>query len=227
MFKQNMGTLYIVATPIGNLKDITFRALETLRDADLILAEDTRVTKKLLNHYGVSVPVRRYDEHVGPGVYDEAADFLEKGKSIALVTDAGTPGISDPGPRLIEFLKSRIPNVKIVPVPGPSALSTALSASGINADRFTFLGYPPHKKGRQKFFGEMMNIKIRPIVLYESPHRVSKTFESLSEIFGGDREIVVARELTKIYEEVWRGKAGEAKSHFTGEKARGEFVIIV
>ncbi|OGG39189.1 16S rRNA (cytidine(1402)-2'-O)-methyltransferase [Candidatus Jorgensenbacteria bacterium GWA1_49_17] len=222
-----MGTLYIVATPIGNLKDISFRALETLRDVDLILAEDTRMTKKLLHHYGVSVPIRRCDEHAGPRVYDDAADFLEKGKSIALVSDAGTPGISDPGARLIEFLRSRIPEMKIVPIPGSSALVAALSASGLNADRFTFLGYPPHKKGRQKFFGEMIGVKVRPMVLYESPHRLQKTLESLSEVFGGDREIVVARELTKIYEEIWKGKVEEARNHFTGEKGRGEFVLII
>jgi 16S rRNA (cytidine1402-2'-O)-methyltransferase len=222
-----MGTFYVVATPIGNLGDITFRALEVLRDADLILAEDTRVTKKLLNHYGVRTPVKRYDEHVGPRVYDNAAEFLESGKSIALVSDAGTPGVSDPGSRLIEFLRSRIPDVKIVPVPGPTALIAALSVSGFSADRFTFLGYPPHKKGREKFFGGMTSVKIRPIVLYESPHRLQKTFESLSEVFGEDGEIVVFRELTKIYEEIWKGKAREAKSHFTGEKTRGEFVIII
>ncbi|MBI4034049.1 MAG: 16S rRNA (cytidine(1402)-2'-O)-methyltransferase [Candidatus Brennerbacteria bacterium] len=219
--------LYIVATPIGNLKDITFRAIETLRDVDLILAEDTRVTKKLLFHYGLRKPIKRYDEYAGPKVYDEAAELLEKGKSIALVTDAGTPGISDPGPRLIEFLRSRIPDIKIVPVPGPSALVAALSAAGVRAGQFTFLGYPPHKKGRQKFFGEMMGIKVRPIVLYESPHRVSKTFESLGEIFGGEREIVVARELTKIHEEVWKGSLKDALGRFTGERKRGEFVLIV
>ncbi len=222
-----MGILYVVATPIGNLKDITFRALETLRDADLISAEDTRVTKKLLNHYGIRTRVLRYDEHVGPKVYDEVAEVLAAGKSVALVSDAGTPGISDPGPRLIEFLKSRLPDLKIVPIPGAAALVTALSASGLNADEFTFLGYPPHKKGRQKFFGEMLGIKVRPLVLYESPHRLQKTLESLAEIFGKDREIVVARELTKIYEEVWKGSVEEAKEHFTGERKRGEFVLII
>lgn len=222
-----MGTLYIVATPIGNLKDISFRALEALRDADLILAEDTRVTKKLLYHNGISTRVLRYDEHVGPKIYDEVAELLEKGKSAALVSDAGTPGISDPGPRLIEFLKSRIPDLKIVPVPGASAIIAALSASGLNADQFVFLGYPPHKKGRQKFFGEMLGVKIRPLVLYESPHRLQKTFEALSELFGKEKEIVVARELTKIYEEIWKGSVAEAKEYFTGERARGEFVIII
>ncbi len=224
---NKMGILYIVATPVGNLGDVTFRAIETLRDSDLILAEDTRVTKKLLSHYGVKTPVKRYDEHVGPKVYDDIAEFLESGKSIALVSDAGTPGISDPGPRLIEFLRTRIPEVKVVSVPGPAALIAALSVSGFNADQFTFLGYPPHKKGRQKFFRRMIDIKIRPMVFYESPHRILKTFDNLIEVFGEDKEIVVARELTKIYEEVWRGRAGEAKNYFTGEKTRGEFVLII
>lgn len=222
-----MGTLYIVATPIGNLKDITFRALEILRDADLILAEDTRVTKKLLNHYGIRTPLRRYDEHVGPQVYDETAAILQTGESIALVTDAGTPGISDPGSRLIDFIRSRIPDIKIVPVPGPSALTAALSVAGVNADQFTFLGYPPHKKGRQTFFRELKNISIRPIVLYESPHRIHKTLNSLSLVFGSDYEIMVGRELTKIYEEVWKGNLKDALNHFAGEQNRGEFVIII
>lgn len=222
-----MGILYIVATPIGNLKDITFRALETLRDADLILAEDTRVAKKLLNHYGIKTLVRRYDEHVGPKTYDDVAEALETGKSVALVSDAGTPGISDPGPRLVEFLKSRIPDLKIIPVPGSSAVTAALSASGVSADRFVFFGYPPHKKGRQKFFGELRELKVRPVVIYESPHRIQKAFGNLAEVFGEEKEIVVARELTKIFEEIWRGSVVEAKEYFTGEKVRGEFVIII
>jgi len=222
-----MGILYIVATPIGNLKDITFRALETLRDADFVLAEDTRVTKKLLNHYGVKTNVLRYDEHVGPKVYDKIAEILESGNSVALVTDAGSPGVSDPGPRLIEFLRSRNSDLKVVPIPGPSALVAALSVSGFSADRFTFLGYPPHKKGRQKFFGEMAEVKVRPAVIFESPHRVQKAFDNLAGVFGEAKEIAVGRELTKIYEEIWRGSVGEAKNHFTGEKSRGEFVIII
>lgn len=222
-----MGTLFIVATPIGNLKDITFRAIETLRDVDLILAEDTRVTKKLLNHYGVKTRVWRYDEHVGSKIYDDVAELLERGKSVALVSDAGTPGISDPGPRLIEFLRSRIPSMKIVSVPGPSALVAALSIAGLNADQFTFLGYPPHKKGREKFFRSLEGVKIKPLVLYESPHRVIKTFWSLAAVFGEDYEIIVGREITKIHEEIWRGKAKEAADYFAGEKKRGEFVIII
>lgn len=222
-----MGVLYVVATPIGNLKDVSFRAVETLRDADLILAEDTRVTKKLLNHYGLRKAIKRYDEHVGPKVYDEVAELLGKGKSIALVSDAGTPGVADPGPRLIEFLKSRIPDLKVVPVPGPSAFIAALSAAGVSGSQFTFLGYPPHKKGRQKFFSEMASVKVRPIGLYEAPHRLEKTLESLSEIFGKEKVIIVARELTKIHEEIWKGRIEEAKRYFAGERSRGEFVIII
>lgn len=221
------GTFYVVATPIGNLKDITFRAIEILRDADLILAEDTRVTKKLLNHYGIHTPVKRYDEHVGPKIYDEAAEALQNGKSIALVSDAGTPGISDPGARLIEFLRSRLPDLKVIPIPGPAALIAALSVSGVSADEFTFLGYPPHKKGRQTFFGKLKNIEVRPLVLYESPHRLQKTFAALLENFGPEKEIIVAKELTKIHEEIWRGAIALAKSHFALERGQGEFVLII
>ncbi len=222
-----MGILYVVATPIGNLNDITFRALETLRNADLILAEDTRVTKKLLNHYGLHKTIERYDEHVGPKVYDKVIELLGQGKTIALVSDAGTPAISDPGARLVSYVRSQLLDVKIVPVPGAAALMVALSASGFDANHFTFLGYPPSKKGRQKFFAELINIKIRPLVLYESPHRLQKTFESLSGIFGGEQEIVIARELTKIHEEIWKGSIEDAKRYFIKEKSRGEFVLII
>ena len=222
-----MGILYIIATPIGNLKDITLRALEALKEVDLILAEDTRVTRKLLNHYSIRKPLKRYDEHVGRGVYDKIQDRLRKGERIALVSDAGTPGISDPGSRLVKFIQEELPDAKIIPVPGPSALIAALSASGVNADKFTFLGYPSHKKGRQTFFRKLKTIEIRPVVFYESPHRIEKALISLSEIFGEEHEIVVARELTKIHEEIFKGSVLEAQSHFQREKKRGEFVVII
>lgn len=219
--------LYIVATPIGNLKDITLRALEILKSADVILAEDTRVTKKLLAHYDIKKPVKRYDEHVGGAIYVEAKERLKRGESIALVTDAGTPGISDPGSRLVDFIRKEIPEVKVVPIPGSSALVAALSASGVNADQFTFLGYPPHKKGRRTFFGNLKNIETRPIVLYESPHRIEKTLAALGETFGTEQTIVVGRELTKVYEEIWRGDIKSAREHFTGDRKKGEFVLII
>ena len=222
-----MGTLYIVATPIGNLKDITLRALEILKEADLILAEDTRVTKKLLSHYEINKPLKRYDENVGQAIYSEAKERLQKGQNIALATDAGTPAISDPGSKLVAFLRKELPDVKIVSIPGPSALVAALSVSGINSDKFTFLGYPPHKKGRQKFFEKLKDTEIQPIVLYESPHRIVKTLDNLAEVFGQDYEIVVCRELTKVHEEIFTGTIKSALIHFKGERQRGEFVLII
>ncbi|MGC9603280.1 MAG: 16S rRNA (cytidine(1402)-2'-O)-methyltransferase [Minisyncoccia bacterium] len=221
-----MGNLYIVATPIGNLKDISLRALEILKSVDLILAEDTRVVNKLLAHYEIRKPVWRYDEYAKDASYAKIKNLLLRSSNIALVTDAGTPAIADPGSKLITFIQKELPEAKIIPIPGASALTTALSAAGVNADQFTFLGYPPHKKGRQTFFRELKEINIRPIVFYESPHRVEKTFRSLEENFG-DAEIIVARELTKIHEEIWHGTAKAASAHFQGEKKKGEFVIII
>ena len=222
-----MGILYIVGTPIGNLKDITLRALEILKEVDLILAEDTRVTKKLLAHFGIKKPVERYDEYAKEKVYAAVADLLKRGQNIALVTDAGTPAISDPGSKLVNFIQNELPEVKIIPIPGSSALTTALSVSGLNADKFTFLGYPPHKKGRQTFFKKLKDVEIKPIVIYESPHRLQKTLTGLAEILGENYEIVVAKELTKIHEEIWHGSIVEAKKYFEGQKGKGEFVIIV
>ncbi|MFH1192798.1 MAG: 16S rRNA (cytidine(1402)-2'-O)-methyltransferase [Candidatus Jorgensenbacteria bacterium] len=222
-----MGTLYIVATPIGNLKDITLRALEVLKTVDVIFAEDTRVTKKLLAHYGVATRVERYDEHSHARVAPQVAELLRAGKSVALVTDAGTPGIADPGARLIGFVRAELPTAQIVPIPGPSALAAALSAAGIPAEHFTFAGYPPQKKGRQTFFLGLRHATLRPIVLYESPHRIARTFGELGQVFGMDAELVVGRELTKIYEEFFRGDIKTALAYFTGERSKGEFVIII
>lgn len=222
-----MGILSIVATPIGNLKDITLRALEVLKTADVIFAEDTRVTKKLLAHYGIAVRVERYDEHSHARTAPQVAELLRAGKSVALVTDAGTPGIADPGTRLVNFVRNELPAAPIVPVPGPSALTTALSAAGISAEYFTFAGYPPQKKGRQTFFAGLRHAPFRPIVLYESPHRILRTLEGLGKVFGMDAELLVARELTKVYEEIFRGDVKTALAYFTGERERGEFVLIV
>jgi len=221
-----MGTLYIVATPIGNLKDITLRAIDVLNSVDIILAEDTRVTKKLLSSYNIRKPVLRYDEKTSGAECKRIAKNLERNKKIALVTDAGTPGISDPGWRLVSVVRKEAPQVSIEPIPGVSSVITALSVSGISAGQFTFLGYVPHKKGRNTFFKELNLIKVTPIVFFESPHRIKKTLNSLNETLK-NREIVVARELTKLYEEVWCGAPDKATSHFTEEKERGEFVIII
>ena len=222
-----MGTLYIVATPIGNLKDITLRALEVLKGVDIIFAEDTRVTKKLLLHYEIYTSIKRYDEYSNSGVYKEVQDRLEQGQLVALVTDAGTPGIADPGSKLVAFIQKELPEAKIIPIPGPTALISTLSVSGINANQFTFLGYPPHKKGRQTFFKKLSEITIKPIMLYESPHRLEKTLQSFIDVFGNEKEIVVARELTKVHEEIWRGPVQNAKTHFQGERKRGEFAILI
>lgn len=222
-----MGTLYVVATPIGNLKDVTLRALEVLRDAELILAEDTRVTKKLLSRFKILKPVIRYDEYASDKVYSAIALKLKNGQKIALVTDAGTPGIADPGAKLISFIRQELPAAEIIPIPGSSALTAVLSVSGIRADRFTFLGYPPHKKGRQTFFKVLKEIETRPIVFYESPHRVEKTLRTLREFFGPSYKIIVGRELTKVHEEIWQGGIAEAENHFQAEKRKGEFVMII
>jgi len=226
---KTIGSLYVVATPIGNLKDITLRALETLKKVDIIFAEDTRVTQKLLNHYEIKKPVKSFHEHSKGNVYESIAEELKNGKNIALVTDAGTPGISDPGAKLICFIKSHpsLSSVIVSPIPGASAIITALSVSGLNADQFTFLGYPPHKKGRQTFFKNLKEIKVTPIVLYESPHRLQKTLKEIGEVFGMQKEVIVAKELTKIHEEVWQGSVKEAGSYFINAKGKGEFVIII
>ncbi len=208
-----MGNLYIVATPIGNLKDITLRALEILKSVDVILAEDTRVTRKLLSHYEIHKPVLR---HLAEGNY-------ERFQNIAMVTDAGTPGVSDPGLKLVQSLSAV--GFKIIPVPGPSALSAIISASDIDLSEFLFLGFPPHKKGRQSFFRRVAKNKV-PVILFESPHRILKTLKEL-RIALGERRVNIGRELTKIYEEIFRGNLSEAPEYFKGEKERGEFVIAI
>ena len=222
-----MSTLFIVATPIGNLEDITLRALRILKEVDLVLAEDTRVTKKLFRHYEIKKPLQRYDEHVAERMHIRITEQLREGKSIALVSDAGTPGISDPGSRLVAYVREHAPEVSIVPIPGPSALIAALSVAGVSTNEFTFLGYPPHKKGRKTFFESVRDIVVRPVVLYESPHRLQKTLAGITEAMGEDAKLVVAKELTKIHEEIWRGTAKEATNYFQKEKGKGEFVILV
>lgn len=203
------------------------RALAVLKEVDLVIAEDTRSAKKILAHFEINKPVRRYDDYAGVGVYEKIKKELNDGMRIALVTDAGMPIIADPGTKLVSFLKKEAGKVKIEVIPGPTALTTALAGLGFNASRFTFLGYPPHQKGRAKFFNQLKNIEARPVVLYESPYRFQKTLAALSEVFGLNQEIGVAREMTKIYEEYWRGSLAEAKGYFSGEKLRGEFVLII
>ena len=221
------GILYVVATPIGNLRDISLRALDVLRAVDVILAEDTRVTRKLLTHHSISTQVKRYNEHAPQRVYEDVLKRLRNGERIALVSDAGTPGISDPGAQLVGRVRAELPETHIEAVPGPSAVIAALSVSGISANEFTFLGYPPAKRKRAKFFEKLASILIRPVVLYESPHRLQKTLEGLIDVLGADEHIFIARELTKMYEEHFTGTLTEAQEHFINKHGKGEFVLIL
>ena len=223
-----MGILYIIATPIGNLKDITLRALDILKEVDFILCEDTRQTAKLLNHYGIYKQLISYFQHSKISKIEYIVNLLNQGKNLALVTDAGTPGISDPGNLLIEHITHNIKQeeVKIVPIPGASAVAAALSISGFPADKFVFMGFPPHKKGREKYFKEIADAKYT-IVFYESVHRIVKALEQLKNILSEDRKIVICRELTKQFETIYRGNIGEILEKVKGDKIKGEFVVVL
>ena len=224
-----MSKLYIVATPIGNLEDITLRALRVLKEADIVLCEDTRVTRKLLNHYDIKTPTRSYHAHSKLSQVEKIFELLRVEKNLALVSDAGTPTISDPGVLLLRQVREEFGDeVDIIVIPGPSALVSALSVSGITSAQFTFYGFLPHKKGRETIFKEIANSK-RTSVFYESPHRIIKTLDSLGKYLKEDRKMAVARELTKIYEEVVRGSINEVHVYFTNnpDKVRGEFVVII
>lgn len=225
---QNLGTLYIVATPIGNLEDITLRALRILKEVDVILCEDTRTTKVLLEKYDISNLTMSYNAHATDGREARIVNMLKDGKNVALVSDAGTPTISDPGVLLISNIRKAFgENAKIVPIPGPSALISALCASGVSSAEFIFLGFLPHKKGRETLFKEIASSK-RVNVFYESTHRLMKTLMSLKS-YAPEKNIVVCKELTKQFEEFVSGNAERALQYFTDnkEKQRGEFVIIV
>lgn len=224
-----MPTLYIVATPIGNLEDITLRALRVLKEVDLILCEDTRVTKRLLDKYEIATPTMSYHAQSKLSKVEKIFDLLKEGKNLALVSDAGTPTISDPGCLLVQQVREKFGDtVSIVPVPGPSAVLSALSVSGFPTSEFLFLGFLPHKKGRETLFKEIAIAK-RTVVFYESPHRILKTLESLKKHLHPKRRILVARELTKIYEEHTIGEPEEVLTHFMNhpDRVRGEFVVIV
>ena len=224
-----MPTLYIVATPIGNLEDITLRALRVLKEVDVILCEDTRTTQKLLQKYEITTPTLSYHSHSGLAKVEKIFELLEQGKNLALVSDAGTPTISDPGVLLVSQIKKKFGGtVTIVPIPGPSAVIAALSASGLPSSDFLFLGFLPHKKGRETLFKEIASSK-RTTVFYESPHRILKTLESLKKHLGDKRTIVIGRELTKIYEEMVTGTAEEILGYFekNKDKVKGEFVVMV
>ncbi len=227
---MNTGTLYIVATPIGNLEDITMRAIRTFKEVDMIFCEDTRVTKKLLDHFGIKAETRSF---YGRGSktrkpepnFEHVISELKNGKNIAFATDAGTPGISDPGNRLVETAVAN--GLSVSPIPGVSALTTLASISGIDLAKFTFMGFPPHKKGRETFFKEITILKY-PVIYYESPHRLIKNLELLSSL-NSNKNIILGRELTKMFEEVVHGPVNEVLEYFNEnkDKARGEIVVIV
>ncbi len=221
-----MSLFYLVATPIGNLADISFRAIDVLKNVDLILCEDTRVTKKLLDHYKIKTPVLSYHQHSKLNKVETILALLKQGKNLALVSDAGTPGISDPGNKLIEEAKKVLNNkVKVVPVPGASALIAAASISGFPTDKFIFLGYPPAKNKRKKFFEEVSASK-HSVIFYESCHRIIKSLEELSAV-KGDLEVVICRELTKKFETIYRGSIEKVMKDVKNDEVKGEFVVIV
>ncbi len=232
-----MNILYIIATPIGNLEDITLRALRILGEVDYVLCEDTRVTQKLLNHHGIKAKTVSYHQHSKISKVNYILDFLEKGNNLALVSDSGTPGISDPGGKLVEKVHKKFgEEVKIESVPGPSALTAAISISGLAIDKFTFMGFPPHKKGRQKFLQEVLQNKYK-VVLYESKHRIEKLLKELEQqkenLNKKDTKkldnLVVCRELTKLHETVYKGEIKKVREDINKNKnnQKGEFVVII
>jgi len=255
MALQSPGKLYIVATPIGNLEDIGMRALRVLRSVDRVLCEDTRVTKQLLDHYDIKTPVVSYHQHSGDKKTRELLDLLAEGKDLALVSDAGTPGVSDPGGKLVQAALERFDGyagveapVRVEAVPGPSAVTAALSISGIPTDKFVFMGFPPHKKGRQTFLRKIIESEY-PVVVYESKHRILKFLQELenlnkrieqenqeAEAKGEKRpkqkavsSVVVCRELSKMYETVYRGNIADIKERIESgqDDQKGEFVVVV
>jgi 16S rRNA (cytidine1402-2'-O)-methyltransferase len=219
--------LSIVATPIGNLEDITLRAINALSNADLILAEDTRVTRVLLDRYNIKKEILSYHQHSDFKKIDHIISLLKEGKNLSLVTDAGTPAINDPGSFLIKEVLKAIPDLKIVPIPGPNAAIAALSISGFPTDEFVFLGFPPHKKGRQTFFKNISEIE-STVVFYESKHRILKALENLEKLSEiSNREMMIARELTKQFETIYRGTLAEIKPKLTEKNLLGEFVVVI
>jgi 16S rRNA (cytidine1402-2'-O)-methyltransferase len=218
------GTLYIVSTPIGNREDITLRALRILKEVDLIAAEDTRHTGLLLRHFGIQTPLTSYFEGNESRKKEFILSKLRQGERVALVSDAGTPGISDPGFRLIQTAAEN--RIAVVPVPGPSAVIAALSVSGLPTDAFLFKGFLPHKSKKRKDWLKQLEGVRETLIFYESPHRISETLNDIFEILG-DREMVLTRELTKIYEEVLRGKVSEIQTQIGERKLKGEITLVI
>lgn len=219
-----VGTLYVVATPIGNLEDITLRALRVLKEVDVIAAEDTRHTQILLNHYGIRTPLTSYHEHNEKTKARQLMSRLERGEQIALVSDAGTPAISDPGYRLaVEAIRGGIP---VIPIPGASALTAVLSAGGLPTDRFVFDGFLPAKKQERRARLRALSSETGTLVIYEAPHRLTETLNDLAEILG-DREIVLAREVSKVHEEFLRGRLTEVAKQVAGREIKGELTLLI
>ncbi|MDP4828274.1 MAG: 16S rRNA (cytidine(1402)-2'-O)-methyltransferase [Flavobacteriales bacterium] len=219
-----MSKLTLVPTPVGNLGDMTFRAVEVLKAVSVVLAEDTRTSSKLLRHYGIDTPLRAFHQHNEHKVLDRVVEEILSGTEMALVTDAGTPGISDPGFLLVRACVEQ--HIKVECLPGATAVIPALAVSGLPLDRFYFEGFLPHKKGRQKRL-EALTSSNATSVLYESPHRVIKLLEQLSAIAGPDRLVSVSREISKLHEETVRGTVEEVLAHFKANAPRGEFVVVV
>ena len=218
------GTLYLVATPIGNLEDITLRALRTLRECDLIAAEDTRHTGALLRHFGISKPLLSYFQFNEARRSEEILQRLARGEKIALVTDAGSPGISDPGERVVKA--ARTAGFRVESVPGPSALVAALTPSGLPTDEFHFIGFLPHKSGQRRNKLESLKAVPGTLAIYESPYRIQKLLSELAEVFP-ERQVVLARELTKKFEEFLQGTPGELIERLKGRSIKGEFVVLI
>lgn len=216
--------IYIVSTPIGNLEDITLRALRILKEVDYIAAEDTRHVKRLLDKYEIKTKTLSYHSYSSPAKVERILDHIKEGKTIALVSDAGTPGISDPAYTLTQ--RAIEENIPLVPIPGPSSLLAAITASGKRMNQFLYIGFLPLKKGRQKLLAELAQ-ETRTIILFESPHRIIKTLNQLAEHFTPDHPIAICRELTKLHEEIRREPIADAIEHFTTTKPRGEFVLVI
>jgi len=217
------GKLFVVATPIGNLSDLSPRALQVLADSSAIICEDTRVTSKLLSHYGLFKPLLSYHHHSSPASLQKIIERLVKGDNLSYVSDAGTPGVADPVGHLVAAAAGQ--GVTVVPIPGASAVTAALSVSGFNSQTYIFFGWPPHKKGRLTFFKEVAANK-RLAVLFESTHRIMKTLTELAKVLP-ERQLLVGRELTKVFETLYRGTATEVIKQLSDSSTKGEFVIVI